>query len=453
MIKSSSILLNKSHTLKVFVGKYAIGKAVVAALCGASFCVGWLVPALGQAPSQLQQKAAKTSPSVVAAYVFDGGVVQYIIAPSGSLQPLSRPKSALIGPNIDKMAFSLRHRTVYALDTNIRRILQFHIEKDGWLIPLPGQAITTKEDMRDIVLTTDNRFLYASNVVDKTLSQYKVQPNGTLALLVPATLTLEARPRELFIDPSGRFLYTANQLDHSISAFHITDTGQLVSLGLPVPSSGEPNILTFAPDGRAAYLCNWSPGSVSQYRIQDDGRLTPLAPPLMLDGGYTSVGVVISADRHAAYVSNASGKIFQYHINADDSLSPLSPAFLPTGSSEKLVITPSGKFVYASNGGNETISQFGVNLDGTLTALSPPNVATGTHPNPLAMDPTGRFLYTITGGQNTDTQITQFGIGADGRLSPLTPPTVPLNSGAGLLAFVTLPSVPSATPKHRPKHK
>ena len=453
MIKLSPILLNRHCTLKMLVKKYASEKTVRTMPYIAPFCLCWFVPALGQTPSKPQQRVTKTSPSIVAAYVFNGGVVQYTIHPSGSLLPLSRPKAPPIGPDLYKMTFGLQRRIAYGLDIGTPRIFQFHMAEDGWLTPLPVPAVKTEDGLLDIVLTPDNRFLYASNFGKRTLLQYRVQIDGTLAPVASATVEVGASPRELFIHPSGRFLYTANQNDHSISAFRITTTGQLISLGSPVASSGKPNILTFAPDGRAAYLCNWSPGSVSQYRIQDDGRLTPLAPSLMLDGGYTSVGVVISADRHAAYVSNAGGKIFQYHINTDDSLTPLSPAFLPIGSSEKLVITPSGKFVYASNGGNETISQFGVNSDGTLMALSPPDVETGEHPNPLAIDPTGRFLYTVTGGQNTDIQITQFGIGADGRLSPLTPPTIALNSGADLLAFVTLPPVPSATAKHTPKHR
>jgi len=424
-------------------------------LCVAVFCFGWLMPALGQVISHTrpQQKSAKTAPPVVAAYVLGGALLQYSMMPSGSLQPLRQPKTPLMGPDLYKMAFGLQSRTAYGLDIGTRRIFQFHITEDGWLMPLSIPAVKTEAGLLDIVLTPDNRFLYVSNFDKGTLSQYRVQPNGVLTLLSPETLKVGASPRELFIHPTGRFLYTANQNDHSISAFRITNTGQLVSLGPPVPSSGKPNILTFAPDGRAAYLCNWSPGSVSQYRIQDDGRLVPLAPPLMLDGGYTSVGLVISADRHAAYVSNSGGKLYQYHINADDSLSPLSPAFLPTGSSEKLVITPSGKYVYTSNNGNGTISQFGVNSDGTMMALSPPDVEVGQNPNPLAMDPTGRFLYTVTGGQDTDAQITQFGIGADGRLSPLTPPTAALNSGASLFAFVTLPPAHVAPPKHTPKHK
>ncbi len=455
MIKSSQILVNRHHTPMISMNNYAIGKTAGVALCLAFFCFGLLMPASGQVISHTrpQQKSAKTEPPVMTAYVLGGVLQQYSMMPSGSLQPLRQPKAPLMGPDLYKMAFGLQSRTAYGLDIGTRRIFQFHITEDGWLMPLSIPAVKTEAGLLDVVLTPDNRFLYASNFDKGTLSQYRVQPNGVLTLLSPETLKVGASPRELFIHPTGRFLYTVNQNDHSISAFRITNTGQLVSLGLPMPSTGKPNILTFAPDGRAAYLCNWSPGSVSQYRIQDDGRLAPLAPPLMLDGGYTSVGVVISADRHAAYVSNSDGKLNQYHINADDSLSPLSPASLPTGSSEKLVITPSGKFVYASNGGNGTISQFGVNPDGTLTALSPPDVAVGTHPHPLAVDPTGRFLYTVTGDQNTDVQITQFGIGADGRLFPLTPPAVAINSGASLFAFITLPPAHATTPKHAPKHK
>src|SRR5204862_2119611 len=82
----------------------------------------------------------------------------------------------------------------------------------------------------------------------------------------------------------------------------------------------------------------------------------------------------------------------------------------------EIVVHPSGKFVYGSNRGKNTIAVFTVNAeDGTLTPVQ--QQPTGAIPRNFAIDPTGAFciaagqdsgdirLYSIDGenGQLTDT--------------------------------------------------
>ena len=98
-------------------------------------------------------------------------------------------------------------------------------------------------------------------------------------------------------------------------------------------------------------------------------------------------------------------------------VSTLQPGgFSGANTTAEIVVHPSGKFVYGSNRGKNTIAVFSVNAeDGTLTPVQ--QQPTGRTPRNFAIDPTGAFcivagqdsgdirLYTIDpeNGQLTDT--------------------------------------------------
>jgi 6-phosphogluconolactonase (cycloisomerase 2 family) len=94
---------------------------------------------------------------------------------------------------------------------------------------------------------------------------------------------------------------------------------------------------------------------------------------------------------------------------------------------------PSG-YVYVSasgtSGGAGSVLQYSIGTDGSLTPLSSPSVATGKDPTAITSDPTGRYVYAVNSADHT---ISQYSIGARGELTPLSPATVsiPLQSTAG----------------------
>jgi len=89
--------------------------------------------------------------------------------------------------------------------------------------------------------------------------------------------------------------------------------------------------------------------------------------------------------------------------------------------------TAHGSFVYVTNYGDGTISQFQANSNGTLTALNPPAVKAWPRCHSLAADPSGRFLYVLSSlhWSRRNCCVSQFRIQANGKLTPLSPPTVP----------------------------
>lgn len=136
-----------------------------------------------------------------------------------------------------------------------------------------------------------------------------------------------------------------------------------------------------------------------------------------------------------AYVTNAPGDnlIFQYRVGADSALTTLSPPSVSTGRfTQAITADPEGRFVYAANSTDGTLSQYRIQANGTLAPLSPATLTIpGRIPNALVVSPDSRFLYVATflyatKDPNGEAVVSQFRIKADGTLSSLSPATVPL---------------------------
>ncbi len=115
------------------------------------------------------------------------------------------------------------------------------------------------------------------------------------------------------------------------------------------PGSG-PRHLTFHPNGQFAYCIEELAGAISVYKYEN-GRLDSIQRILTHPKGYNKR--VMSADIH---------------------------------------ISPDGKFLYASNRGDQNnISIFAINEAGTLKEIGYQS-SLGEHPRIFAIDPTGQFL-------------------------------------------------------------
>jgi 6-phosphogluconolactonase (cycloisomerase 2 family) len=113
-------------------------------------------------------------------------------------------------------------------------------------------------------------------------------------------------------------------------------------------------------------------------------------------------------------------------------------AYPQNDSSEQLVADPLGRFVYVANlvsnvAGPSSISMYTVNsTTGVLTPTTPATVSTGWFPQGIAVDPQGRFVYTANSDDGT---VSMFTINqTTGVLSPTTPASVPVTFPGSLIS-------------------
>ena len=87
---------------------------------------------------------------------------------------------------------------------------------------------------------------------------------------------------------------------------------------------------------------------------------------------------------------------FSYNARAGtlhklQTVSSLPPRFKGRNDAAEIAVSPSGKFLYASNRGSDTIAVFAISPDGKLSPLE--YIPTqGKSPRGFAIDPTGNYL-------------------------------------------------------------
>jgi 6-phosphogluconolactonase (cycloisomerase 2 family) len=129
----------------------------------------------------------------------------------------------------------------------------------------------------------------------------------------------------------------------------------------------------------------------------------------------------------ANLVSNATDRatIAMYTIDKTKGvLTPTTPATIPTGFfPQNIAIDPSGKFIYTANSDDDTVSMFTVNqTTGLLTPTTPATVPTGGSPAFITVHPSGKFVYVTN---QFDATVSMYSVDpVTGVLSPLTPATV-----------------------------
>jgi 6-phosphogluconolactonase (cycloisomerase 2 family) len=308
----------------------------------------------------------------------------------------------------------------------------------GALTPLAQVTVSSGGHQPfSISVEPTGEYVYVSNWASSTISQYRIQSNGDLAVIGTGTVGTGLFPNAVTINHADTFAYVANLGTNVVSQFKIGLDGQLAPLPVPtVPSGTAPAALRVDPTDHFAYVANFGkndptpppgPGTISQYSIGSDGSLSPIGSTGTVASGSGPNALTIDPASKYVYVANqGDNNVGQYTINSDGSLTPMTPAVVPCGTKPVgIAIDPTGKYVYVANQGDGivagTISQFSVDpTTGGLTALSTAATA-GVGVSSVAIDPLGQYLYATNRGSTT---VSQFKVGTTGILAPMTSPTV-----------------------------
>jgi 6-phosphogluconolactonase len=289
-------------------------------------------------------------------------------------------------------------------------------------------------------------FLYAVNEV----STFEGQPGGAVSAFAvdrsTDRLTLLNQqssrgngPAHLVVDRQGRNVLVANYGGGSVAVLPIGADGRLAPASTFVQHEGSSvhpkrqtrpyaHSINVDPGNRFAYAADLGLDKILIYRFDPSaGSLEPADPP------FAAVRPG-SGPRHFAFHPKSR---FAYVINEmlltvtafgrDDATGALNEietvSTLPPGqepqegySTAEVQVHPSGRFLYGSNRGHDSITVFALDeASGRLTFVQ--NEPTqGSTPRGFGIDPTGHFL--LAGNQRSDT-IVVFRIDQQtGRLSP-----------------------------------
>lgn len=332
------------------------------------------------------------------------------------------------------------------------------------------ELASESKDPSWVMVHPSGKYLYAANEhgKDSTVSAFSIHPKSGKLTLLNQLSALGEDPCHLGFDRTGKFLLVANYTSGNVVVFPILGDGTLGEHTATVKDEGSlgpdkvrqdgphAHWIGSAIDNQQIYVVDLGLDRVLVYQFDAaKGLLTPIIPPRSLPPdapvqvpiavptppGMGPRHVAFSADSRFLYVLgelNSTVTVFPGGLRVTyQSIQtiPMLPAgFSGRNDAAEIEIHPSGKFLYASNRGHDSIVTYSIDATtGKLTLLQ--DIPTGgKEPRHFAIDPSGKFL--LAENQNTNT-IVEFRI--DQSTGKLTPTSEILNTPSPIcIAFLPL---------------
>lgn len=313
--------------------------------------------------------------------------------------------------------------------------------KDGTLSKAELVAETSSPSF--LAFHPNGKFLYAVNEDQEfnseksgAVSAFQIDPASGALTSLNQVSTHGVWPCHVMLDKAGKFAYIANYAGGNYSVHPLLADGYLgeaIQSAAPKGTLGSnkarqdmshPHSMNFAAGFKFLIGCDLGIDSVLSYRVNSaNGKLT-LAKTLHLSSG--------TGPRHFAFHPN--GKIafvngelastltsLRYsaatgELTAIQTLSTLPKDFKGSSTTAETKVHPSGKFVYVSNRGHDSIAVFSVNAETGAIAHVGNDSTLGKTPRNFNIDPSGKFL--VAGNQDSNSLVV-FRIDPNtGRLTP-----------------------------------
>lgn len=228
-------------------------------------------------------------------------------------------------------------------------------------------------------------------------------------------------PASIVVDESGKNVITANYSGGNITVFKTGADGSLqphvqvlahdgYGVNVQRQEMPHPHEVIFSPDGKYVFAPDLGNDRLYQYNFNGSDATNVLTEGdsayYTIDDGFGPRHIVFSSDgKHAYLINELSGEIVVFNYS-NGKLSRIQTIASTTAGdkndrgSAEIVITPNGKFLYASNRGeSNNVSLFKVQTDGTLVANGQQPV--NANPRGMMVDPTGHFLLVASQNNNT----------------------------------------------------
>jgi 6-phosphogluconolactonase (cycloisomerase 2 family) len=278
-----------------------------------------------------------------------------------------------------------------------------------------------------------------------SVEAYAIDPKTGMIKLLNRQSLNSPIPAHLAADPTGRHLVIANYIGGDFVVLPIEADGRLGPVSGRVKNTGSgpnkdrqeaphPHSVVFDPAGHFIAAADLGIDRVQVFRLTDGGLARVSEAPVAAGAGPRHIAFDLGGKR--LYVVNEldatvtvlsydpvrgrRGKILQI-------ISTEPAGYNGPHSTAEIVVHPSGKFLYASNRGHNSI--VGYRIDPSTGLLSVIGFAAQgvNFPRNFAIDPSGKWLYVAN--QKSDT-IVQFEINPEtGELKPtgqVTPSITPV---------------------------
>jgi 6-phosphogluconolactonase len=319
------------------------------------------------------------------------------------------------------------------------------VSENQTLVPLGLAVEVTSPSFLEI--DPERRLLFAVNET----SDFGGRPTGAVSAFSIDSATgkltrinqrpsMGTGPCHLVLDKQRRHVLVANYGSGSVAVLSVGSDGTLGEATDVEQHSGKSvnpqrqegphaHCVTFDPAGRFLFVCDLGLDKIMIYRYDaEQGKLTANEPAFAsVKPGAGPRHMAFRPDGRFAYVINeldSTITAFAYDAEAGSlrelqTVSTLPPSFDGSNTTAEIAVHPSGKYVYGSNRGHDSVVLFEIDEDkGTLSYVEAQSTG-GKTPRNFELNRQGDHL--IIANQNTNTLLVCRVDSSNGRLTHLGP--------------------------------
>jgi 6-phosphogluconolactonase len=279
-----------------------------------------------------------------------------------------------------------------------------------------------------LAIHPSGKYLYAVNEV----SEGPGRGNGAVtALTINADGTLTkinhqasegGAPCHCNVDATGTNLLIANYGGGNVAVYPISEDGSLKPVSCNIQHEGSSvdksrqgaphaHSINISSDNKFAYAADLGLDKIMIYKLDAEAHtLTPASQPaaLVTPGGGPRHFAIHPSSKFAYTNNEITMVVTGFSRNPEDGslkaiqeISTIPAGFDGRKSTAECLVHPSGKFLYVSNRGHETITAYTIDQETGLLTYVENEPTGGKEPRNFFIDPSGKWL--LAENQNSDT--------------------------------------------------
>lgn len=278
-----------------------------------------------------------------------------------------------------------------------------------------------------LAVDSSGPFLYAVNETETysgqptgAASAFAIQPDSGKLSLLNQVSSRGTDPAHITLDRTGKYALVANYTSGSVAVFALLKDGRLGEVASFVQHKGSSvnperqkgphaHAIALSPDNRFAVVADLGLDQLLVYSF-DAAKGTLGAKPQVVKAspGAGPRHLVFSFDSRFLYMLNEmQSSVVAYSYDAASgamhelqTISSLPKGFSGENTAAEIELDPSGKFLFASNRGDDSIAVFAIDpRTGMLTHVETDSTG-GKTPRNFAIDPTSSWL--LAANQDSD---------------------------------------------------
>ena len=304
----------------------------------------------------------------------------------------------------------------------------FALDPSTGVLSPRGAPVAAGANPSYMVADASRHFLYVVNESASAVAAFSIDQATGAPSLVNRVPSGGSGPTHVSLDGSGKFVLVANYTSGDATVVARKSDG---SLGGVVGSrafggNAATHCIRTDPANRFAFVANKDLNIVAELALDASGALRDNTPPSIAPANGAGPRHIDfhPTGRYAYVIDENASAIDAYTYDAGagllaklQTISTLPVGFAGANTGAEIQVAPSGRFVYGSNRGHDSIAVFAVDqATGKLTLVDHTKTR-GKTPRQFQIDEAGKFL--LVGNQDSDS-VAVFAIDANaGTLAPL----------------------------------